>query len=562
MLNIPTFSSFFPHISYEPPEGTTVSGATNVISSVVNFVTGVDISDFIPYLYFNIDFSCLYNKVTRTIVSMDNSSYYLDYVFSSPGIEDENVYNIININWVILIMASCIILSKVVKVFFGLMKRSVDIMFLYLVYPAAAATIPLYGKSSFGTWVKEMVNKALSLYGLVMGINLTLILIPISMEIEIFAPTDMSGTVFGFVPSYAIPYMNAIFQIFFLVVGISFIFDSGKVIQSIIEKQKDASKASDMEKQGGDVFKGTKSVLEEAAGGVAGKNAVKAVKFVTGFIPGISAAKAAKGAAEAAKKVAEEAKEHQRKMKEMKEARKKALEKAKEQKEAKKAQKEQKKEKKNPPQGGPGNPPPDGTQNPPAAGGTGGGTPQGGPQNTPPTGAAQCGTGGGAPQNGGTGQPATAGGNSQGTQPEATAVNDADPNAEAQAKAAAAAAGEAAETKGGNGGENADASGNGAGESGQPDNGGEEGEDQDDAENNNDSDAGDSADQDDNNADKQADAAAEDLARTDKNIARNKNAQNKGLTEDIEELGKNAVEQTKTDIQNLKEEKDKDNSDK
>ena len=129
------------------------------------------------------------------------------------------IYSKINVNFIILIVAAALIVGKVVKAFFGMFKRSVDIMFLYLAYPAAIATIPLYEKSNFGTWVKQMTSKVLSLYGLLIGINLVMLLIPISMEIELFTPFDLQNTILGAIPHASARYLNILFQILFTVVG-------------------------------------------------------------------------------------------------------------------------------------------------------------------------------------------------------------------------------------------------------------------------------------------------------------------------------------------------------
>ena len=128
----------------------------------------------------------LFTKTKITVTRLTQGEYYLDYGFTSDGMARSYVYQQWNINYVILVMASILILKNILKAFFGLLKRSVDIMFLYLVYPAAVAAIPLYEDSSFKNWTKKMTTKVLSLFGLFIGINLTLLVVPIAMEIELF----------------------------------------------------------------------------------------------------------------------------------------------------------------------------------------------------------------------------------------------------------------------------------------------------------------------------------------------------------------------------------------
>ncbi len=285
-LNIPTFGSFFPHISYELPEGTHEASGVKVIKSAVQLFTGIDVSEFLPYVYFDIDFNTLYSKISRTVATLDSGGYYLDYSFSSDGVDIDNVYQQVNINYVVLILATTIILTSVLKAFFGLIKRSVDIMFLYLIYPTAISTMPLYGNKSFGEWVKKMTNKVLSLYGLMIGINLALVMIPICASVEIFTPQDLQNTVLSVAPNLSAKLMNYVFQILFTLVGINMIFKLSSMIQGFVING-DGKKAGDIMQDGDAVISGTKKLYEDEFGKISdvitGKKLIKSVQKVTGY---------------------------------------------------------------------------------------------------------------------------------------------------------------------------------------------------------------------------------------------------------------------------------------
>lgn len=285
-LNIPTFGSFFPHISYELPEGTHEASGVKVIKSAIQLFTGVDVSEFLPYVYFDIDFNTLYSKITRAVTTLDSGGYYLDYSFTSDGVDIGHIYQQVNINYPVLVLATTIILTSVTKAFFGLIKRSVDIMFLYLIYPTAISTMPLYGNKSFGEWVKKMTNKVLSLYGLMIGINLALVMIPICASVEIFTPQDLQNTVLSVAPNLSAKFMNYVFQVLFTLVGINMIFKLSSIIQGFVING-DGKKADDIIEDGDAVISGTKELykksFEKVSNVVTGKVLVDSVHSVTGY---------------------------------------------------------------------------------------------------------------------------------------------------------------------------------------------------------------------------------------------------------------------------------------
>lgn len=347
-LNVPTFGSFFPHISYELPEGSTEELGIRVLKSAVQMFTGINPDDFLPYVYFDFDFMNLFSKSPVTICSLDGGQYYLDYSFTSPGMDIEFIYSKINVNFIILIVAAALIVGKVVKAFFGMFKRSVDIMFLYLAYPAAIATIPLYEKSNFGTWVKQMTSKVLSLYGLLIGINLVILLIPISMEIELFTPFDLQNTILGAIPHASARYLNILFQILFTVVGISFIFDAGSIIQEFV------GKGSDIIAEGGKLTESVSKTYKKAGQVVSGEALIHSVKNITGYrdesgqyhagwIPGSAFINMKDNVSETAHGYQKNRELTNEKIEQNKQEIQKELQKAKEEKEAKKAEKENKK---------------------------------------------------------------------------------------------------------------------------------------------------------------------------------------------------------------------------
>ncbi len=287
-VQVPSFLSFLPHISYELPAGTTQLGSQYVISKAIEIMSGVDIMEFIPYIYLDIDITHLFTKGTYTICSF-NSGFYLDYNFTQSKAKLELFYDKININIVILILASIIILGRVFYALFGAVRRFVDLMFLYIMYPAAVSTIPLYGKSSLTNWIKQVASKLFSAYGIVIGLNLGLALVSISDSITFVTDDMISMSVFSSLPSgYTADFINRIVQLLFSLVGINFIFHIGKVISFLFfdENAKKADDAKDLSDEGKETVKGSIDVYKTAGKYISGKFLLDAVEDIKKFVPG------------------------------------------------------------------------------------------------------------------------------------------------------------------------------------------------------------------------------------------------------------------------------------
>ena len=280
VLNVPTLGTFLPHISYEIPSGVVQEPATAILRSAVDLFTGIDISDFIPYVYFEIDLMNLFDKSTRNVTTLENGGYHLDYVFSSQGMAIQHIYLPYTINFLVLILGTGVVLAKLLPAFFGLFKRFVDIIFLYLTYPAAVATIPLFGKSSFSKWVKNMVGKVISMYGLILGLHLSFMLITVSSSISLFTVQDLQHTFLSVITQDTLPFFNMLFQLLFYLVGVTYIFGAGKTIQALITDDKTVP---DIVADGESLTKNVKGVYEKARDVVSGKVLLNSVKNITGY---------------------------------------------------------------------------------------------------------------------------------------------------------------------------------------------------------------------------------------------------------------------------------------
>lgn len=306
-LNVPTFASFFPHISYELPEGATEDVGMHITRTVIQWATGINIADFVPYIYFDIDLMHLFGKSQIRVSTLKGGSFLQDYTFknSTAGVflsifELDNkqmslTYNNLRINWIVLVLASIIILRKLLSAIFGLLKRMVDIMILYVMYPAAVATIPLYGNSSLGSWTKRMFGKVTAMYGFIIGLNLGFLLLTPISSVNLITPEMLASNpafawmtnLFG-IGGFGASVINRLIQILFYLVGIWFIFEIPKVVQKFVQAvDQDKDKGyEDIISSGEEVKKGVGEYYRKVADVVSGRALVNKVNGIKDFIPG------------------------------------------------------------------------------------------------------------------------------------------------------------------------------------------------------------------------------------------------------------------------------------
>ena len=234
-MNIPMLADFFPKISYEMPEGAFESLGIKILKGTFSALTGVDPSQFIPYVYFSVDIFNLFTKTTNAIVKLDGGLMKVDYNFSSRQFDQANVYKFSDINLIIFIFASVLMIGILLKVLFGIAFRTLDIFLLILTYPAVLFTLPLDG-SRFKSWTKTFVQKLISIYAVVIGINIILILVPITSGVDLFTVAEIEQAIglgqLG--SSVTADFLNMFFHFFMLLVALSSIDGFIKTLASFV----------------------------------------------------------------------------------------------------------------------------------------------------------------------------------------------------------------------------------------------------------------------------------------------------------------------------------------
>ena len=304
-LNVPALVDLFPHISYELPEGTTEELGTRILKGAFKLITGVDVNQFVPYIYFNFDIFSLYTKSEHVIAKIPNGQMQVNYNFTQRGYSIINLYDMGNFNILIFFSAIVLLLGILLKLLFGIVLRVLDITLLAISYPAVLSAMPLDNGSRFKTWTETFVKKLLSIYGVVVGINLVLLVCPIIYSVEIFSPADIQKAYtfkllpISFASYYGAGIVNFILQFLFVFVSFSSIEKFIKITEGLATNWQAKDDDKDMEtskklgailKDGENVVNDLKKLPQKAADIISYKVVVDAVDKVkstlTGFIPG------------------------------------------------------------------------------------------------------------------------------------------------------------------------------------------------------------------------------------------------------------------------------------
>lgn len=288
---VPALLDFFPKISYELPEGAVEHLGLQILKGAASAIIGVDVSQFIPYVYFNIDIFNLFTKKSYKIADIDGGQFKIDYNFTNRDIDKSNVYKFSDLNVFILVMASVLLIGILFKVLFGVVFRVFDILMLAITYPGVLATMPLDGGSRFKTWTETFVTKLTSIYSVVVGINIVLILAPLAWRIDLFTTTDIQKAFnLGEITSgFTADFVNLIVHFLFLLVALSSIQTTIKYVGDIVAGKDKSS--DDIIDQGDKVLKDAKNVIDVAGKVVSGtyfiEKGQEIVKMATDFaVPG------------------------------------------------------------------------------------------------------------------------------------------------------------------------------------------------------------------------------------------------------------------------------------
>lgn len=289
-VRAPVLFDLLPQITYEPKEGKL--NLLGVFNDAILTITGVDISELIPKVYFRDDAWNFFTKRTENVATLDGGQMYIDYNFAD-GIPLSGLVSVGDINVIVLIFGAVMLASVLGKAMFGLIGRVFDLVLLFITYPVFAATMPLDDGKRFSNWTQSFVGKTLGAYGLIIGLNLVFILLPVIAEFDAFfslefVTNNLRGSSLS--PQTLTTLLNFGVWLMFYLVAFTFIQTGGKTISKLmgINENDDALATGEQ------VFGDVKNIIDKTTSVVSGKVVVDTAKKlagdVGGFIPGSAVA--------------------------------------------------------------------------------------------------------------------------------------------------------------------------------------------------------------------------------------------------------------------------------
>lgn len=234
------------------------------------------------------------NTTDYSVLTLAKGQFSMDYNFEGY-IALGNIYSVVDINYLILLLAIIIIFGILGKAVWGLIGRIYQITLLYLMMPLVASTLPIDEKGTrFESWKKQMIDEVLSTYGVTIGLNFFFIILPVIREsTEIFTDADfvnMSSTMKFFAGSPE--RLNYICYILFMLVAFTLLNTVPKMVQEFTGHSKDViSSGADLKAQ---TVKTVTEAGKKASDFITGKTLVdgavgtykKAKGMAMGLIPG------------------------------------------------------------------------------------------------------------------------------------------------------------------------------------------------------------------------------------------------------------------------------------
>ena len=104
-------------------------------------------------------------------------------------------YDLWQFNYIIALGAAIIMVTIFINIIFGLMKRIIEMIGLFLMAPPLIALMPLDNEKAYNSWRGSFIKKALMAYGAVGGMNVILLLLPELQRITFFNITQLDWIV-------------------------------------------------------------------------------------------------------------------------------------------------------------------------------------------------------------------------------------------------------------------------------------------------------------------------------------------------------------------------------
>ena len=171
-------------------------------------------------------------------------------------------YNYSRINYLLLILGSCIAIKCLYYTCFGLVVRLWKCLMLFIISPVIVGMTPI-NEGGLGKWRGQFIGQVLSGYGTVLALNLFFILINVMLSIDIVAvsPNTIIGSLDGL--------SDGLFKMIIVISGCLMIEKFAKELGGWFGAEDAMGAGKDMSKQVGDIAMQGVAVAATVAGAAA-----------------------------------------------------------------------------------------------------------------------------------------------------------------------------------------------------------------------------------------------------------------------------------------------------
>lgn len=187
-----------PQLSYLQSDD---SGRQEVIEAEGDFfsrVLGLDQENVSSNLDIKIDSMPVFMKSVLDVTYFSNGLYKLNYSFVGTRLALANVYDILNVNFPILIFACWKMMGTFFFLIFALLRRLLELTVFWFTYPAWLTTFPLDSNenllegTAFAMWRSNFIDRILAVYTTYIGLVFFFALVPAIIELD-FAVTIVNS---------------------------------------------------------------------------------------------------------------------------------------------------------------------------------------------------------------------------------------------------------------------------------------------------------------------------------------------------------------------------------
>ncbi len=221
---------------------------------------------------FRFGYAMCYDLIDKTVHTFNlTEGVIFDYFFDG-SIKFGDFYKGATLSLFGILIFSTVLINKVLgKALWGVIKRFYEITLYFLAMPVLASTIPLDDGKRFTESVqKNLVQRVLSTYGVIIGLNVFFILlVPIHSMSNVFTAEDIatSGSYFLQHLNVSVSFLNSIVYILFFLVAFTMVDALPGLVSSLVGGQ-------DLVKIGEDTKKSAMNNLKEAGDTLSGKKAM------------------------------------------------------------------------------------------------------------------------------------------------------------------------------------------------------------------------------------------------------------------------------------------------